>query len=75
MGSIPGPTQWVNDLALLWAVVYVAGMAGILCFSGCGIGKQVQLRFDPYWELPYAMVVALKWPTKKKKFKVWDIVL
>jgi len=30
-GSIPGPAQWVKDLALLW----------------CGEGRQLQLRFDP----------------------------
>ena len=38
--SIRGLTQWVKDLALLWAVVYVADMAWILCCCGCGAGWQ-----------------------------------
>ena len=27
MGSIPGLAQWVRDLALLWAMVYVSDAA------------------------------------------------
>ena len=39
-GSIPGLTQWVKDLVLLWAVVWVAD-AQILCGCGCGVGQQL----------------------------------
>ena len=38
-GLTPGLTQWVKDLALLWAVVWVADAARILC--GCGVGWQL----------------------------------
>ena len=37
-GSSPGLSQWVKDLALLWAVVKVTDLAWILCCCGCGIG-------------------------------------
>ena len=43
---IPGLTQWVKDLALLSAVVWVADTAWILCC--CGVGWQLQLRIDRY---------------------------
>ena len=46
-GSIPRLAQWVKDLALLWAVVYVADVARISRGCGCGIGQQVQLQLDP----------------------------
>ena len=51
-GSILGLTQWVKDLVLL---------------VSCGVGRQLQLRFDPYlaWEPPYAMGAALKRPKVK----------
>ena len=48
VGSIPGPTQWVNDPALLRAVVQVTDVAQISCCYGCGVGRQLQLQFDPY---------------------------
>ena len=32
--SIPGLTQWVKDMALLWAVVYVTEVAQIPCCCG-----------------------------------------
>ena len=46
VGSIPGLTQWVKDLALPWAVVYrLAAVAPIRPLA---------------WELLYATDVALK---------------
>ena len=44
---IPGLAQWVKDLALPRAVVYVADVVWILCCCGCGVGQQLQLQFDP----------------------------
>ena len=46
-GSIPGLTQWIKNLALPWAVVYVADVAQIPCCYGSGVGCQLQLQFDP----------------------------
>ena len=46
-GSIPGPTQWVKDPALLRAVVQVTEAARIWSGCGCGVGQQLQLQFDP----------------------------
>ena len=45
--SIRGPTQWVKDQALLWAVVWVADEPQIWHCRGCGVGQRLQLRFDP----------------------------
>ena len=36
LGLIPGFAQWVKDLSLLGAVVYVTDVARILCCYGCG---------------------------------------
>ena len=33
--SIPGLAQWVKDLSVAWAVVYVADAAQILSCCGC----------------------------------------
>ena len=41
LGSIPGPAQWVKDLALPSAVVWVADRAWI--WHCCGVGQQLQL--------------------------------
>ena len=49
-GLIPDLDQWVGDLALPLAVVCVADMAWILHCCGCGVGRQLQLRFDPWPE-------------------------
>ena len=45
VGLIPGLTQWVKDLAL--PMVEFVDMAQILWCCGCGVGQQLQLRFDP----------------------------
>ena len=47
VGSIPGLAQWLKDLALPWVVVKVADMAQIWQCCGCGVGWQLQLRFEP----------------------------
>ena len=40
-GSTPGLVQWVKDLALPLAVVYVKGAAQIWCCYGYGVGQQL----------------------------------
>ena len=45
-GLIPGLTQWVKDLALLQAAVWVADTAWIQYCCGCGTGLQLELQFD-----------------------------
>ena len=44
--SMPGLAQWIKDLALLWAVAWVAEAAQILWCCGCGVGQWLQLRLD-----------------------------
>ena len=46
-GSIPGLAQWVKDMVLLWALVWVADKAQIQSCCGCDAGQQLQLRLDP----------------------------
>ena len=46
-GLIPGLDQWVKDLALLRAVVYVTNVAQIPRCCGCGIDWGLQHRLDP----------------------------
>ena len=41
--SIPGLDQWVGDLVLPWAVVWVADAAWVWCCDGSGGGQQQQL--------------------------------
>ena len=69
--SIPGLTQWVKDLALSQAMVWVADAAQICSCCGSGVGQRLQLRLDRplAWEPPYAMGAALEKPKKKKKKK------
>ena len=45
-GSIPGLTQWLKDLALPQAAVYVANAARIPHRCSCGVDRQLQLQFD-----------------------------
>ena len=40
-GLIPGLAQWVGDLVLLWAVVWVEDAAWILHGCGLGVGRQL----------------------------------
>ena len=47
VGLIPGPAQWVKDLASLYSAVEVTDVAQIRCRCGCGVGWQLQLRIDP----------------------------
>ena len=46
-GSIPGLAPWVQDLALLQAVVWVADSALIWCCCGGAVGQELQFPFDP----------------------------
>ena len=47
VGSNPGLSWWVKDPALPQAVAEVTDVARIWHCSGCGIGLQLQLQFDP----------------------------
>ena len=62
VGWIPGLTQWVRDLALLWAA------ARILHCWGYGVGRQLYVApIRPLaWEPPDATDLALKRPNKQK---------
>ena len=61
VGSIPGLTQWVKDLALPGAVVQITDPARIWRCCGCGAGPAVVALIRPLaWGLPYATGVALK---------------
>ena len=42
-GLIPSLAQWVKDPALLWAVVWVAGVVQIWCCCGSGVDRRLQL--------------------------------
>ena len=43
VGLVPGLAPWVKELALLWAEVWVADVAQILCCYGYGVGQQLWL--------------------------------
>ena len=47
-GLIPGLTQWVNDLVLPQAPVWVEDVVALIqhCYD-CDIGWHMQLQFDP----------------------------
>ena len=46
-GLIPAFPQLVKDSALPQAAASVTDAVWIRCCHGCGVGRQVQLQFDP----------------------------
>jgi len=63
-GLIPGLAQWVKDLALLWAVVYVAD--AVLLWLWYTL-EATALIGPLAWEPPYATNVALKRMKERKE--------
>ena len=47
VSPILGLTQWVKDLVLLQAAVWVTDASLMQHFCGCDIGWQLQLQVDP----------------------------
>ena len=47
VGMILGIAQWVKDWALLQAAVYITDVDQITHCCGCGIGRELQLQFNP----------------------------
>ena len=64
--SIPGPPQWVKDLALLQAMVQVADVAWILRCCGCDEGCSCSSDVSPSWGLLCAISAAIKKKRKKE---------
>ena len=66
--SIPGLSQWVRDLVLLRAVVYVAEVPWIptLLWLWCRLPAAALIQ-PLVQEPPYSVSVALKSKKKKKK--------
>ena len=58
-GSLPGLAQWVKDPVLLQAVAWVADMARILSCCDRGVGRWLQLRFNPW---PRNLQMPRVWP-------------
>ena len=68
VGLIPGFAQWVKDLALPCAVVWVPDMAWILhCYGYCEPAATAPIG-PLAWEFPYAAGAAQK--SKKKKRRI-----
>ena len=60
-GSIPGLAQWVKDLMLPRAVVWVTGSAQTWCCYGCDVGQAATALIQSLaWEPSYAAGAALK---------------
>ena len=63
----PGLAQWVKDLALLRAVLWVTDMPGILHCCGSGAGQWLQLQLDHLaWAPPYAVGAAQEKAKRQK---------
>ena len=61
VGSIPGLAQWVKDLALLGAMVYVTDVSSELGLLWLWRRPAASALICPLaWELPYAKGAALK---------------
>ena len=63
--------QWIKDLTLLPAMVYVIDVAQIWHSCGCGVGQQLQFQFDPW---PEKFICQGSSPKKKKEKKESDSV-
>ena len=64
VGSVPGLVQWVKDLALPQAAAQVTDAAQTWRGCGYGVGRQLQLGFDP-WPMNFHMLHV--WPEKEKQ--------
>ena len=69
VGSTPGLTQWVKDMALPQAVAQVMDMARIWYCCGCGVGWQLWLQFDPCLGTSICSGCGPKKTTNKKQNK------
>ena len=65
-GLIPSLAQWIKDLVLPWAVVWVTYTAQIWHCCGCSVGQQLQLLFSP---LPGNLHMSQVQPPPQKKDK------
>ena len=73
-GSTAGLAQWVKDLVLLWALVWVAdgGLDLELLWLWCRSAAAAPIQ-PLAWKLPYAASAAAKKAKKKKKKKKIDM--
>ena len=73
--SIPGLAQWIKDLAVPQATAYVADVARIQCYCGCGVGLSCSSDLTPDQELPYAAGVAVKRKKGRKRNKHMFLII